>query len=73
LLKNRNKRNELRHKKKGNAAASEKDTQKKQYPIWFNLILLLIPVLMFTLLEISLRIFNYGKDTSQWIEVVPGN
>jgi tetratricopeptide (TPR) repeat protein len=72
LLKNRNKRDESRHKKKGNSAASEKDTQKKQYPIWFNLILLLIPVLMFTLLEISLRIFNYGKDTSQWIEIVPG-
>lgn len=72
MLKNKNKRNELRHTKKGNSAASEKETQKKQYPIWFNLILLLIPVLMFTLLEISLRIFNYGKDTSQWIEVVPG-
>lgn len=72
MLKNRNKRNELRHKKKGNAAASEKDTEKKQYPIWFNLVLLLIPVLIFAFLEISLRIFNYGKDTSQWIEVVPG-
>lgn len=72
MLKNKNKRDESRNKKKGNSAASDKDTQQRQYPIWFNLILLLIPVLIFVLLEISLRIFNYGKDTSQWVEVVPG-
>jgi len=72
LLKNKNKRDELRHKKKENAAASKKGTEKKQYPIWFNLVLLLIPILIFALLEISLRLFKYGQDTSQWIEVVPG-
>ncbi|MBS4033364.1 MAG: hypothetical protein KGZ85_02760 [Ignavibacterium sp.] len=72
MLKNKNKRDELRHKKKENAAASKKGTEKKQYPIWFNLVLLLIPILIFALLEISLRLFKYGQDTSQWIEVVPG-
>lgn len=72
MLKSRNKRDELKHKKQVSSATSEKDSEKKQYPIWFNLILLLIPVLIFALLEISLRVFNYGKDTSQWIEIVPG-
>ncbi|MBK8944603.1 MAG: hypothetical protein IPM32_04945 [Ignavibacteriae bacterium] len=36
---------------------------------WFYIILILIPILFFVLLEFSLRIFNYGYDQSQWIEI----
>lgn len=39
---------------------------KKKTPIWFYSILILIPVLFFILLEISLRIFNYGINNNQW-------
>jgi hypothetical protein len=38
----------------------------------FYLILVLIPILFFVLLEIGLRIFNYGIDMEQWISM-PGN
>ncbi|MGE5498665.1 MAG: GDSL-type esterase/lipase family protein [Syntrophothermus sp.] len=38
----------------------------------FYLVMLLIPVLFFILLEISLRLLNYGYDTVQWKEVWPG-
>lgn len=72
MLKDKKKRDELGHKKKANTAVSELETEKKQYPVWFNLVLLLIPVIIFALLEMSLRLFDYGKDTSQWVEVVPG-
>ncbi|MDP4173933.1 MAG: hypothetical protein Q8933_08195 [Bacteroidota bacterium] len=33
----------------------------------FYLVMILIPVLFFVLLESSLRIFNYGIDTREWI------
>lgn len=36
---------------------------------WFYVILILIPILFFVLIEFSLRIFNYGYDQSQWIEI----
>lgn len=35
----------------------------------FYLILFFIPVLFFVLLEISLRVFNYGYDLTQWVHV----
>lgn len=42
--------------------------KKPPYKI-FYLILFLIPVLFFVLLETGLRIFNYGYDFTQWVEV----
>ena len=36
---------------------------------WYYVILILIPILFFVLIEFSLRIFNYGYDQSQWIEI----
>ena len=38
----------------------------------FNLILLIIPILFFVLLELGLRIFNYGYDYTQWVSPLPG-
>ena len=35
----------------------------------FYFVLILIPILFFVLLEIGLRIFNYGYDFTQWVEV----
>lgn len=48
---------------------SKKEIKK---PFWFYLIIILIPVVFFILLEISLRISNYGIDTTQWVKVAPG-
>lgn len=41
-------------------------------PFWFNIVLLLIPIIFLILLEVSLRFFDYGKDYSQWVEITPG-
>lgn len=38
----------------------------------FYAILILIPIIFFILLEFSLRIFNYGYDLSQWVNVTKG-
>lgn len=43
----------------------------KPVPKSFYFILILLPVLFFSLLEFGLRIFNYGDDYSQWVEVTP--
>ncbi len=45
-------------------------TKKEQagVPAWFYLILILIPIIFLILLELGLRIFNYGYDFSQWIK-----
>lgn len=41
----------------------------KSTPIIFYIILIVIPVLFFVLLESSLRLFHYGIDTRQWVQV----
>lgn len=38
------------------------ESKSKKPPKWFYLILILIPILFFVLLELGLRIFNYGYD-----------
>jgi len=38
-------------------------------PGWFYLVLILLPVVFLVLLEILLRIFNYGIDLPQWVQV----
>jgi len=46
--------------------------QQKKHSIMFSVILIVIPVFFFVILEILLRIFNYGYDNSQWTEIAPG-
>lgn len=58
-------------KKKINQVQSEKGG-KKQAPKWFFIVLILIPVIFFILLELSLRLFNYGKDIPQWVDARRG-
>ncbi|RMD50880.1 MAG: hypothetical protein D6830_01610 [Ignavibacteria bacterium] len=43
--------------------------KEKKTPFWFYIILILIPILFFILLEISLRLFNYGMDNRQWVPI----
>lgn len=48
-----------------------KNTNKK-HPFYFYLILIAIPIVFFILLESGLRIFSYGFNNEQWIEVSEG-
>jgi lysophospholipase L1-like esterase len=38
-------------------------------PKWFYISLILLPILFFVLLETGLRIFNYGRDITVWIDI----
>ena len=42
---------------------------KKVYPKWFYLIPIMIPIVFFFVIEIGLRIFDYGKDYSTFITI----
>lgn len=58
-------------KKKINQVQSSKGA-RKQTPKWFFIVLILIPVIFFILLELSLRLFDYGKDIPQWVDARRG-
>ncbi|OGU79018.1 MAG: hypothetical protein A2W11_11575 [Ignavibacteria bacterium RBG_16_35_7] len=58
-------------KKKINQVQSPKGG-RKQTPKWFFIMLILIPVIFFILLELSLRLFDYGKDIPQWVDARRG-
>lgn len=51
---------------------TEKPTKSIKQKYLFYLVMFLIPIIFFAGLEFSLRIFNYGKEISQWVEIVPG-
>jgi tetratricopeptide (TPR) repeat protein len=47
-------------------------SKNKKPPLYFYLALIGIPVIFFILLESGLRIFSYGYNNEQWIEVSEG-
>ena len=59
------------HQEKKSENASGK-REKIKTPKWFFIILILIPVVFFVSLELSLRLFNYGKDIPQWVDARRG-
>ncbi|MDY0081896.1 MAG: hypothetical protein RBR74_01820 [Ignavibacteriaceae bacterium] len=60
------------HNKSGLKEKSESDSSVRKPPFWFKIVLILIPIVFLVLIELSLRIFGYGKDYSQWVEIAPG-
>lgn len=56
-----------------NVPAEEIDSflkkNKPPAPKWFYVLLIIIPLLFFVLLEIGLRIFNYGNDDRIWVDI----
>ncbi len=42
---------------------------KKKHPLYFYIILVLIPIILLVLIELGLRIFHYGNSSDQWIEI----
>ncbi|MCX7876102.1 MAG: GDSL-type esterase/lipase family protein [Melioribacteraceae bacterium] len=55
-----------------NKINAEIKNQKNKVPFYFYLILISIPIIFFILLEVGLRIFNYGEDLSMWVQATPG-
>jgi hypothetical protein len=45
---------------------------RKKTPRWFYVILILLPVVIILFLELSLRLFNYGRIYDQWIPASEG-
>ena len=52
-----------------NSPTGKRKNKNTKSPFWFYIILVLIPILFFLLLEISLRIFEYGRNDDQWIQI----
>ncbi len=50
----------------------EKSDKDAKHKYLFYLIMFLIPILFFVGLEFSLRLFNYGREITQWVEIAPG-
>lgn len=48
------------------------ESSGKKNPCWFYLIMILLPVIIILLLELSLRIFHYGRIYDQWIPAGEG-
>ena len=47
-------------------------SSEKKVPKWFYLILILTPITFLIVLEIILKIFNYGYDYRQWVDAGDG-
>jgi lysophospholipase L1-like esterase len=58
----------LKNKKKHEKPKGGTRKEHTKTPIWFYFILIMIPVIFLVLLEIGLRIFNYGYDFKQWVK-----
>jgi tetratricopeptide (TPR) repeat protein/lysophospholipase L1-like esterase len=52
-----------------NKTEENKKIRKNKSPFWYYLILFLIPILFFVLIEIFLRVINYGRNNDQWIKI----
>ena len=50
----------------------EKTSSSSKQKYLFYLIMILIPILFFVGLEFSLRLFNYGNEITQWVEIASG-
>ena len=50
----------------------EKTSSSPKHKYLFYLIMLLIPILFFVGLEFSLRLFKYGNEITQWVEIASG-
>jgi tetratricopeptide (TPR) repeat protein len=52
-----------------NSSDKIKKGNRNKSPFWYYLILILIPILFFVILELFLRLFNYGRNDDQWIKI----
>jgi tetratricopeptide (TPR) repeat protein len=57
---------------KKNPLQQKKERVTSSRKLLFNFVLILIPILFFVLLEVGLRIFDYGYDYTQWVNPTKG-
>lgn len=64
----------MANSRKANTSSAETNakTPNQKPPFYFYIILFSIPLLFFVLLEVGLRVFNYGDDLSMWEQATPG-
>jgi lysophospholipase L1-like esterase len=43
--------------------------KQKDTPKWFYFILILFPIALLIIIEVSLRLFNYGNDYTEWVSI----
>ena len=48
------------------------NASEKKTPKWFYAVLILLPIIFLILLEIFLRIINYGYNFQQWVDAGDG-
>jgi len=60
--------NKETHKDKFNNKFQNADMRKKP-PIWFYIVLTILPFLLLFSAEISLRFFNYGETYMEWVSI----
>ncbi|MBU1680989.1 MAG: tetratricopeptide repeat protein [Bacteroidetes bacterium] len=46
----------------------KKPSSTKTYPFYYNMILLIIPIMLIIAIEVTLRVADYGKNLDQWIK-----
>ncbi|MDP4116922.1 MAG: hypothetical protein Q8903_12350, partial [Bacteroidota bacterium] len=69
--KQNNKKNKPENNELKNGVLPKSESALQINKKYFYVILVLIPILFFVLLELGLRLFNYGVDNSQWAEMKP--
>jgi len=69
--KQNNKKNKPENNELKNGVQPKNESALQINKKYFYVILVLIPILFFVLLELGLRLFNYGVDNSQWAEMKP--
>ncbi len=47
----------------------QKTNVDSKSPLWFYLVLIILPFFLVIILEVSLRLFNYGDDFQEWINL----
>jgi tetratricopeptide (TPR) repeat protein len=58
----------LKKIKQNKKTVHKANKEKLKTPLWFYLVLFAIPIISLILLELGLRVFDYGYDLSQWIK-----
>ena len=61
--------NSNQQKMKNNSENPERKGKVKRPPGWFYLVLVLIPILFILLLEVFLRIINYGNSYDEFVTI----
>lgn len=69
-MKKKNQKKEIKQKET-KIETVKKESEPKKTPKWFYAVPFLIPIILIVLLELSLRLFGYGKNVNIWAHYHP--